>query len=312
MDLFTKILIAYSVRVILVVAILITLPWKLVLYFCIFIVSLYFLPMFPPRSQQSQDRRAMKTKDILSELYPRKTDAEQEKMFADSLIKLVQYDVEDTPSLQRFKTISVNSNCSFARKAKLWGSPAWQEGLTLEDNIYRLIPMFLKFTVYCVHDKLDAFLIELPCDEYSTSIEKFGDAIYRVLKTLSDNDPGEMYCMNKSYIGKRGWVFEFNKITFFITTFAPFYPEDHPRYSFGADNSYILFQPELSFAFHDLPSDTPHTNWEEPVTVRDKIRVAFKDAGRPYKIPDSIYHPMSDEILRPIKETDSIYEWWKR
>ena len=118
--------------------------------------------------------------------------------------------------------------------------------------------------------------------------------------------------MDKSYIDKGGWVFEFNKVTFFITTFAPFYPQDHPRYAHGADNSYILFQPELSFAFHDLPSDTPETNWDVPKTVRDRIRVAFKDAGRRYTVPDSIYHPMVEEMIRPVKETDDFYKWWKK
>ena len=117
--------------------------------------------------------------------------------------------------------------------------------------------------------------------------------------------------MNKSYIDKRGWVFEFNKVTFFVTTFAPFYPENHPRYAHGVNDSYILFQPELSFAFHDLPPDTPTTNWENPKTVRDRIRVAFKEAGRKYTIPSTIYHPMVEEMIRPIKETDSLYAWWK-
>lgn len=117
--------------------------------------------------------------------------------------------------------------------------------------------------------------------------------------------------MEKSYIDKRGWVFTFNKVTFFITTFAPFYPENHPRFAFGADNCYILFQPEISFTHHDLPPDTPDTNWNQPRTVRDNIRVAFKDAGRSYYIPDSIYSPMIHEILRPVAEGDAGYEWWK-
>lgn len=131
-----------------------------------------------------------------------------------------------------------------------------------------------------------------------------------VLTAISDRDPANVQCMNKSYIGKRGWVFEFNKCTFFITTFAPFYPETHPRYAFGAKNCYIMLQPELSFAFHDLPPDTVETNWENPQTVRDKIRVAFCDAGRPYYIPDSIYSPMAHEILRPVHDGDPLYEWW--
>jgi len=142
-------------------------------------------------------------------------------------------------------------------------------------------------------------------------LQAFGDGLRDVLTVMSDHDPADVHCMNKFYVGKRGWVFEFNKVTFFITTFAPFYPKTHPRYSFGADNCYILFQPELSFGFHDLPPDTPHTDWNDPKTVRDKIRIAFKEAGRPYSMPDSVSSPMALEILRPVHDTDQVYEWWK-
>ena len=142
-------------------------------------------------------------------------------------------------------------------------------------------------------------------------MQDFGDGIFRVLKVISDSDPAGVHCIEKSYIDKRGWVFEFNKVTFFITTFAPFYPETHPRYSFGAKDCYILLQPELSFAFHDLPPDSPETNWDTPKTVRDKIRVAFKEAGRSYYIPESIFSPMVHEILRPISDSASYYEWWR-
>lgn len=142
-------------------------------------------------------------------------------------------------------------------------------------------------------------------------LQDFGDGLYKVLKVISDNDPAHRKCMDKSYIDKRGWVFEFNKVTFFITSFAPFYPENHPRYGFGVRDCYILLQPELSFAFHDLPPDTPHTNWDQPQTVRDRIRVAFRDAGRSIYIPNSIYNPMVHEILRPVCDSDDIYEWWK-
>ena len=140
--------------------------------------------------------------------------------------------------------------------------------------------------------------------------QEFGDGLRDVLTSISDLDPAKIRCMNKSYIGKRGWVFEFNRCTFFITTFAPFYPKTHPRYAFGAKNCYIMLQPELSFAFHDLPDDSVETNWKDPQNIREKIRVAFREAGRPYYIPDSIYSPMAHEILRPIQDSDPLYEWW--
>jgi hypothetical protein len=135
--------------------------------------------------------------------------------------------------------------------------------------------------------------------------------------------------MNSEFIDKNSWVnfvsffftiktfffykvFEFSKITYFITTFAPCYPENHPRYTFGVKNSYILFQPEVSFALHDLPYDTPNTSWDNPVTVRDKIRVAYKNAGRNYHIRETTHYPMAFDMIRPLNKdsTNEIIEWW--
>ena len=130
------------------------------------------------------------------------------------------------------------------------------------------------------------------------------------LKTLSDNDPKGVNCMDSSLIGKLGWVFEFNGETIFITTFAPFYKENHPRYSFGSENCYILFQPEISFAQHNLSPDTPNTNWENPKTARDRTRVAYKEAGRPYNIRDTVIYPNSHDIVTPLIPGDKVVEWW--
>ena len=117
--------------------------------------------------------------------------------------------------------------------------------------------------------------------------------------------------MDKSYVDKRGWVFEFNRITFFITTFAPFYPSSSSRYAFGAEDCFILLQPEISFAQHDLPPDTPETNWSRPVTVRDRIRTAFRDSGRGYLIRDTVYYPVVHDIVKPAREgEDPLVEWW--
>ncbi len=131
-----------------------------------------------------------------------------------------------------------------------------------------------------------------------------------MLTTLSDNDPAGVHCMDKSYVGKKGWVFEFNTVTFFVTTFAPFYPQSHSRYSFGASDCYILLQPEISFAQYDLNEDTPFTNWENPKTSRDKIRCAFKEAGREYPIRSTVYYPTAHDVVRPIASDGQVVEWW--
>jgi hypothetical protein len=117
--------------------------------------------------------------------------------------------------------------------------------------------------------------------------------------------------MDKAYIDKPGWVFEFNRTTFFVTTFAPCYSATHPRFEHGSEECFVLLQPELSFAQHNLPPDTPLTEWEHPVTVRDRIRVGFRNAGRPYLIRDTLRYPMVYDIVKPLSEEDPLVEWWR-
>ena len=67
-----------------------------------------------------------------------------------------------------------------------------------------------------------------------------------------------------------------------------------------------------SFAIHDIGEDTAKTNWEHPVTIRDKIRVAYKEGNRGYHIRDTIIYPAAHDIVKPLKDgTGEIIKWWK-
>ena len=154
----------------------------------------------------------------------------------------------------------------------------------------------------------------------------------KVLQELASSDPDNQNCMNE-HIDKIGWVnsflisniylkpinnpqnvqkvFKYSQLTFFITTFLPCYAEDNSRFTFGVQECFILFQPELSFAFKDLPPDTPRTAWQNPKTSRDKIRAAFRDAGREYLIRNTTAYPMCYDMIKPLNINDPIVEWWK-
>ena len=169
----------------------------------------------------------------------------------------------------------------------------------------------MKFLAVGSHLHLDGFIFALPGDEFGEDPQQFGQGVRRILKCISDHDPAGFHCMNKSYLSKIGWSFEFDGVPIFVTTFAPCYPETHARYAFGAEKSFILLQPMYSFAIHDIGSDTPHTNWECPVTPRDKIRVAYKESNRPYHIRDSVIYPAAHDIVKPLTEgVGELVEWW--
>jgi hypothetical protein len=159
---------------------------------------------------------------------------------------------------------------------------------------------------------LDGFVIQLPGDEFGHDVELFGQGVRRVLKFISDCDPSGYHCMNKSFVSQIGWSFEFDGFPIFVTTFAPCYPLNHSRYAFEAQHGFVLLQPMYSFKIHNIGSDTIHTNWDNPKTIRDKIRVAYKENGRPYHIRNTLYYPMAHDIVKPMEEgSDKLVEWWK-
>lgn len=73
----------------------------------------------------------------------------------------------------------------------------------------------------------------------------------------------------------------------------------------------MLLQPEYSFAWHDIGNDAPDTQWNNPQTMRDKIRVEFKKAGRPYEIPPTIFYSPALYIVKPLELGAPTLDWWK-
>ena len=176
----------------------------------------------------------------------------------------------------------------------------------------RSIPALIKFLILGSSLHLDGFVIQLPGHEYGQDIDKFGQGVRRVLKCLSNHDPAGYKCMNKSFVSQIGWSFEFDNTPIFVTTFAPCYPVNHSRYAFNAEHAFILLQPMYSFAIHNIGKDTPLTDWENPTTIRDKIRVAYKENGRPYHIRNTLYYPMAHDLVKPLQEgPGKVLEWWK-
>ena len=54
-----------------------------------------------------------------------------------NICKFVTYNAEEVESLQNFEIIKSQTECLFAKRARLWGSPDWKEELNLEENVLR-------------------------------------------------------------------------------------------------------------------------------------------------------------------------------
>lgn len=245
---------------------------------------------------------------------------------AESLTTEIDYDneldydpVNDNRTLELFSPIKRGTECPFAKGSKLWGAKEVislhvDPKTSIEEQGKDIAVALEEFTRQSKNGKsLDGFCIALDSPN-GDGPESLGKCIRRVLTALADEDPSGENCMRVNYIPQRGWRFRFNKADFFVTTFAPFYPNTSSRYAFGCQHAFVLLQPELSFARHDLPKDTALTNWGDPVTIRDRTRIAFRDAGRSYYIPSTTNYPMAEHIVKPLTEDDSatrVVRWWE-
>jgi len=227
------------------------------------------------------------------------------------LVSLLGYDPSDTETnstLQHFRGIQQGTQCPFAKAAKLWGGmPEEDIDETKADKVNAAaLTEFVRRSNS--GERLDGFCIELP--NAAATPEELGVTVRRTLTALSDKDPAAEGVMRVKYIGSRGWRFRFAKADFFVTTFAPCYPASSSRYAFNTGRAFVLLQPEVSFLRHNLPIDTPVT-LEPPKTIRDKTRLAFRDAGRSYHIPDTTKYPPAEHIVKPIHDDGkTIIRWW--
>ena len=101
--------------------------------------------------------------------------------------------------------------------------------ITVQFYTHRSLPTLIKFLTVGSILHLDGFVFELPGEEFGQDVHKFGEGVRRVLKCISDHDPIGFHCMNRTYMSKIGWSFEFGGVPIFVTTFAPCYPENHSR-----------------------------------------------------------------------------------
>eukprot|EP01063_Lacrimia_lanifica_P006625 TRINITY_DN1413_c0_g1_i2.p1 TRINITY_DN1413_c0_g1~~TRINITY_DN1413_c0_g1_i2.p1 ORF type:complete len:449 (+),score=100.38 TRINITY_DN1413_c0_g1_i2:69-1415(+) len=235
-----------------------------------------------------------------------------EYVAAESALALAATDPGNA-SLVRFAPVRQRSECIFARLAVLWGGAASAAGASLEDQARANAAPLAAFTRRSeAGEKLDGYVLEVDATvARGGDVVMFGECVRALLTALSDLDPEKAFSMRRDTVGKPGWRWCYGGAGFFVTTFAPCYPPTHSRHTHGCDAAFVLLQPEASFLRHGLPADTPQMEWADPRTVRDRIRVAFRNAGRGYFIPPTLRYPMAEHIVKPLRDDgSSVLKWW--
>lgn len=235
------------------------------------------------------------------------------------------FDPTDNPVLDRFSVLRKNSGCLYANTAKVWGAIEFKPDLTLEENVKACIAPVLDAFVRAIRTdepKLDAVVIELPrgalapknpgvlpdepaspspehpalaskYEDYGSSVPRLANAIRRILLELSRLDPADSQFMKWSPDEFTNWNLLFAGEAFFLTTFAPCYGSDHPRYGYESPSAWLLLQPETSFEIHKIPIK----GW--PKNIRWRIRQNFARKGQMYEHNEPPDMPVAWWFVRP-------------
>lgn len=95
-----------------------------------FLASLYILsPAKQPNASSDSDQKT--TRHIVNELYPLVDEEELQRSVERAVFGFMTYDATSVTALQQFNPVQENTECIFAKKAKLWGNQDWNQELSL-------------------------------------------------------------------------------------------------------------------------------------------------------------------------------------
>jgi hypothetical protein len=211
---------------------------------------------------------------------------------------------DEPSSVREARRIQLRTQCIYAAKSRIWGSPAWNEARTLEQNVAAVVPDLAAFVDASRDEALDGYALELP-ERFGGTLAALARTTRAVLFTLSELDPAGGGCMARP-VEDPGWCFEFGGERFFVNTFAPCYDEGNSRYGFGSRSTFILLQPRHSFAKAVRPGDSVL-----PDAVRGRIRADFAAQGRPYDTAISSIPFEAWRVIRPLRAGDPPVRWWE-
>jgi hypothetical protein len=215
------------------------------------------------------------------------------------------YDPARTESLRRFAQIQNATECIFATTANMWGCSAYDDRLSLTDNLRAWLPLFTLFNRVAADFKIDSLVFEFPGD-FGDPVEKLGRTTLQVLDYLSANDPLGAACMEKN-LEDSTWWFSFAGEKLFILTFGPCYPTTNSRYGFQTSHAYLVFQPIHAFSRH-----LPDGDLQKSRRSREEIRRRYTSAGRAYDLTITLSPYEIYRYVKPVHLGEPPVNWWRK
>jgi len=195
--------------------------------------------------------------------------------------------------LEIFKQIKNESHCPFAKAARLWGAPSYNESLSFNKNLEQALPFLESFTRAAKNETLDGFVFEFPVSSFGSDMSALCTVVQKFIEYLLQNDSTNPRDFDKAEITSSDWRFNFHREDFFVNVFSPLYDKRHSRHSYSAIESiFIMLQPEASF-HRRIPKHLYQS-------TREEINQRFEQALQGYRLDPLEAHkfilPERDEL----------------
>ena len=168
----------------------------------------------------------------------------------------VSYDPSTADSVHTFQAVREATQCIFSGIARLWGAPAWDGRLSIENNVDLIIPFLTCFTKAAEPESLDGFVIRLDDGPNIGDMSALSRHFARVLACLAARDPQPNNSFAREVLTP-DWQFSFRGTRLFISVFSPLYQASHSRHS--EQGTFVMLQPESSFDAHYVGSRFPRS-----------------------------------------------------
>lgn len=203
------------------------------------------------------------------------------------------------------KRVQRNTECLFAGQARIVSGPRWREDESFGQNMERQASALEGFARAMETHRYDGFCIEAPM-ELGATVAVLAGTVNRALRDLAAHAPIGGNCFDEP-VETECWRFRFMKEVFFVIAFGSCYSEEHSRFSFGSDRTLILLQPDRAFSRHCPPGHAII-----PERTRDRIRIAYAEAGRIYDLTHTLSPIEAHRFVKPPMLRCPPIRWWEQ
>ncbi|MEU8662270.1 YqcI/YcgG family protein [Actinoplanes philippinensis] len=214
----------------------------------------------------------------------------------------IRNDPSMASSVIQFSPTVLNSPCTFAPQARIWGAPDWSEGLSPYQHVTGFKSDFLTFAKCAEHEGLDGFVVAHSPTARPSSVNELGRWFARLTKALLAFDPKPDPNILTSP-DTRGWQFQFGGVRMFVSVFSDIYPTGHPRRT--KVGSFAFFQPETSFSDRNIGS-----KFEASENIKDSIRRRFRRRGFEYPAELIDRRIEAHIYVLPMRPDEPPVQWW--